>query len=67
MPEQAIRQAYLAGHASVNIAVETEDQGQVWVYHYTIDLTPGAMTQTSDDTGFVRKVQVREADTEHGV
>ena len=67
MPEQAIRQAYFWGHSSVNIAVETLEQGQVWVYHYTIDLTPNAMTQTSEDTGYVRKVQVRENPTEHGV
>ena len=67
MQEQAIRQAYLAGDSSVNIAVEIEGQGHVFVYHYTVDLTPGAMIQTSEDTGYVRRVSVREFSTEHGV
>ena len=67
MQEQAIRQAYLAGDSSVNIAVEIEEHGHVFVYHYTVDLTPGAMTQTSEGTGYVRRVSVRQSSTEHGV
>ena len=60
-PEQAIRQAYLRGDTSVNITLDAEYEGQFRVYQYTIDLTPGAMTQTSNETGFVRKVQLRQA------
>ena len=58
--EQTIRSAYQAGRPSVNIAMHwTDNDGVGWVSHYTIDLTPGAMTQTSDETGFARRVKMQ--------
>ena len=62
--EAAIREAYMAGVYSVDINVECEEQGSVVVYTYTIDLTPGAMSQTALHTGFRRTVQMRTQETE---
>ena len=58
--EKALRLAWASGSGSAMIAVPDEDCSDFW--HYRIVLTPGSMTQTSEDTGFVRKVRVRTAD-----
>ena len=58
--EKALRLAWASGSGSAMIGVPDEDCSDFW--HYRIDLTPGSMSQTSEDTGFVRKVRVRTAE-----